>query len=105
MHDILMHLTGKSIHCLLLCTCSERASATGAEGDRLREGGNINRSLVCLGTVISALGKLSNTWSLVIRHTCTSNMIVTGRVAYSAILKDIINRQACYVPSYKLHVL
>lgn len=34
---------------------SERASATGAEGDRLKEGGSINRSLVCLGTVISAL--------------------------------------------------
>lgn len=35
---------------------SERASATGAEGIRLKEGGNINRSLVCLGNVISALG-------------------------------------------------
>ena len=30
-------------------------SATGAEGQRLKEGGAINRSLVCLGTVISAL--------------------------------------------------
>ncbi len=30
---------------------------TGAEGVRLKEGGNINRSLVCLGTVISALGE------------------------------------------------
>ena len=40
-----------------LCVCSERASATGAEGDRLKEGGNINRSLVCLGTVISSLGE------------------------------------------------
>ena len=35
--------------------CSERVSATGAEGDRLKEGGSINRSLVCLGTVISTL--------------------------------------------------
>lgn len=34
---------------------SERASATRAEGARLKEGGSINRSLVCLGTVISAL--------------------------------------------------
>lgn len=40
-----------------MCVCSERASATGAEGDRLKEGGNINRSLVCLGTVISSLGE------------------------------------------------
>ena len=42
---------------LLPTSHSERASATGAEGERLKEGGNINRSLVCLGTVISALGK------------------------------------------------
>ncbi|CAI8050074.1 Kinesin-like protein Klp98A [Geodia barretti] len=34
---------------------SERASATGAEGVRLKEGSSINKSLVCLGTVISAL--------------------------------------------------
>ena len=39
---------------LLLC-CSERASATGSEGVRLKEGGSINKSLVCLGTVISTL--------------------------------------------------
>ena len=35
---------------------SERVSATGAEGLRLKEGGNINKSLACLGNVISALG-------------------------------------------------
>ena len=48
--------------CICTCVCnasnSERASATGAEGIRLKEGGNINRSLVCLGNVISALGML-----------------------------------------------
>ena len=38
--------------------CSERAAATGATGERLKEGGNINRSLVTLGNVISALGEL-----------------------------------------------
>ena len=37
--------------------CSERATATGAEGERLKEGGSINKSLVCLGTVISSLGE------------------------------------------------
>lgn len=37
---------------------SERADATGATGVRLKEGGNINKSLVTLGNVISALGKL-----------------------------------------------
>ncbi|KAJ7398674.1 Kinesin-like protein KIF16B [Pitangus sulphuratus] len=34
---------------------SERADATGATGVRLKEGGNINKSLVTLGNVISAL--------------------------------------------------
>lgn len=37
---------------------SERADATGATGLRLKEGGNINKSLVTLGNVISALGLL-----------------------------------------------
>lgn len=41
---------------------SERADATGATGVRLKEGGNINKSLVTLGNVISALGpKHTNT--------------------------------------------
>lgn len=36
---------------------SERADATGATGVRLKEGGNINKSLVTLGNVISSLGQ------------------------------------------------
>ncbi|GAB1601978.1 hypothetical protein Ahia01_000476400 [Argonauta hians] len=39
---------------------SERADSTGATGDRLREGANINRSLSVLGNVISALAEQSN---------------------------------------------
>jgi len=44
---------------------SERASSTGATGDRLKEGCNINRSLLTLGNVINvladkALGKSKN---------------------------------------------
>ncbi|KXJ24780.1 kinesin-like protein KIF16B [Exaiptasia diaphana] len=38
---------------------SERASASGATGDRLKEGSNINRSLVTLGIVISTLAENS----------------------------------------------
>ncbi|XP_069787886.1 kinesin-like protein KIF16B isoform X3 [Narcine bancroftii] len=38
---------------------SERADATGATGVRLKEGGNINKSLVTLGNVISALADFS----------------------------------------------
>ncbi|XP_077428296.1 kinesin-like protein KIF16B [Vanacampus margaritifer] len=37
---------------------SERADATGATGVRLKEGANINKSLVTLGNVISALADL-----------------------------------------------
>lgn len=36
---------------------SERVHATRATGTRLKEGANINKSLVILGSVISALGK------------------------------------------------
>ena len=46
------------LHCV--CLYSERASASGATGERLKEGGNINKSLVTLGIVISTLGK--NHW-------------------------------------------
>ena len=38
---------------------SERADATGATGDRLKEGCNINKSLSVLGNCISALADLS----------------------------------------------
>ncbi|XP_071755983.1 kinesin-like protein KIF16B isoform X2 [Centroberyx gerrardi] len=38
---------------------SERADATGATSVRLKEGGNINKSLVTLGNVISALADLT----------------------------------------------
>ncbi|XP_020282414.1 kinesin-like protein Klp98A isoform X3 [Pseudomyrmex gracilis] len=39
---------------------SERANATGATGQRLKEGAHINKSLVTLGTVISTLSELSS---------------------------------------------
>lgn len=38
---------------------SERADGTHATSTRLKEGANINKSLVTLGSVISALGKWS----------------------------------------------
>ncbi|XP_078740661.1 LOW QUALITY PROTEIN: chromosome-associated kinesin KIF4-like, partial [Lampetra fluviatilis] len=41
---------------------SERAKRTKAVGDRLREGININRSLLALGNVISALGEEGAAW-------------------------------------------
>ena len=53
------YLTMFCVYFFFVCVCvsSERATATGAEGERLKEGGSINRSLVCLGTVISSLGE------------------------------------------------
>ena len=39
---------------------SERAAKSGATGDRLKEGGNINKSLTTLGSVIAALAERSN---------------------------------------------
>lgn len=38
---------------------SERANSTGATGQRLKEGANINKSLTTLGKVISALAMAS----------------------------------------------
>jgi len=37
---------------------SERAKSTQAKGDRLKEGANINKSLTCLGKVISSLASV-----------------------------------------------
>uniref|UniRef100_A0A8C9L5W7 Kinesin family member 4A n=1 Tax=Serinus canaria TaxID=9135 RepID=A0A8C9L5W7_SERCA len=45
----------KTLHLVDLAG-SERQKKTKAEGDRLKEGININRGLLCLGNVISALG-------------------------------------------------
>ena len=39
---------------------SERANKTGASGDRLKEGSNINKSLTTLGLVISKLAVCDN---------------------------------------------
>ena len=45
--------------CLVDLAGSERNSKTGATGDRLKEGANINKSLTTLGLVIAALAKQS----------------------------------------------
>ena len=39
---------------------SERANKTGAQGERLKEGSNINKSLTTLGLVISKLAEHSS---------------------------------------------
>jgi len=52
------HETKSKIHLVDLAG-SERANATGASGQRLKEGAHINKSLVTLGSVISALAEAS----------------------------------------------
>ena len=56
--DGLPHETVSKIHLVDLAG-SERANASGATGKRLKEGGHINKSLVTLGSVISALAEAS----------------------------------------------
>jgi len=50
------HETESKIHLVDLAG-SERANSTGATGQRLKEGAHINKSLVTLGSVISALAE------------------------------------------------
>lgn len=57
--DGLPHETVSKIHLVDLAG-SERANASGATGQRLKEGGHINKSLVTLGSVISALAEASS---------------------------------------------
>ncbi|XP_059148912.1 kinesin-like protein KIF28 isoform X2 [Physella acuta] len=47
---------------------SERADSTGATGDRLKEGANINKSLSALGNVISALADASEKKKVVVPY-------------------------------------
>lgn len=58
---------------------SERANSTGATGERLREGANINLSLTTLGKVISALAESSSSGggSSSIRHIPYRDSVLT----------------------------
>ncbi len=47
-------------HSLVDLAGSERANSTGATGQRLKEGANINKSLTTLGKVISSLAAASS---------------------------------------------
>lgn len=67
---------------------SERAKATGATGSRLKEGSQINKSLVALGNVISALGK-------VVDHILMSTPLARNCVQHTA-----ANNSFCTVLSW-----
>ncbi|XP_076874130.1 kinesin-like protein KIF13B isoform X2 [Brachyhypopomus gauderio] len=59
LRDLLTGTSGEKVSRLSLVDLagSERAAKTGAAGERLKEGSNINRSLTTLGLVISALAE------------------------------------------------
>ncbi|XP_068687799.1 kinesin-like protein unc-104 isoform X4 [Montipora foliosa] len=61
-HDSLSDLPSAKVSKLSLVDLagSERADATGAKGERLKEGANINKSLTTLGKVISGLAEQSS---------------------------------------------
>lgn len=52
-------ILSSSLNCVDLAG-SENAAATGAQGQRLREGSNINKSLLALSSVIRKLSRASN---------------------------------------------
>lgn len=62
-HDEMTDLTAEKQSKISLVDLagSERADATGATGDRLKEGANINKSLTTLGKVIAALAEMVRT--------------------------------------------
>lgn len=76
--DIHSDLTSLLYH--LCLTGSERADSTGATGDRLKEGANINKSLSSLGNVISVSGRHIFLHHLLIiimnRHYCSNPMLL-----------------------------
>ncbi|KAK0393224.1 hypothetical protein QR680_000105 [Steinernema hermaphroditum] len=61
-HDEMTNLDTEKVSKISLVDLagSERATSTGAEGQRLKEGANINKSLTTLGLVISKLAEAAN---------------------------------------------
>ena len=63
---------------------SERADSTGAQGVRLKEGANINKSLTTLGKVISALAEIVSPLSCLCFCRCMSSQLASNHDSRSA---------------------
>ena len=77
--------------CLVDLAGSERANATGATGERLKEGGQINKSLTTLGKVISALADQAGNGSPsknISRKTSASTFVPYRDSTLTWLLKD-----------------
>jgi hypothetical protein len=69
---------------------SERQKQANTEGLRLKEAGNINKSLLCLGSVINALGEIAGGHS---RHVVCYSFDGTGNIDLSLLL-TMVGRKA-----------
>jgi len=69
---------------------SERADSAGTSGERLKEGGSINKSLVTLGNVISSLGReiyiISSLLFVEGKYIISSLLLVEGKYIISSLL-------------------
>ncbi|EDW80864.1 uncharacterized protein Dwil_GK11333 [Drosophila willistoni] len=65
---------------------SERANATGATGQRLKEGAHINKSLVTLGSVISALAEQTSGSQSSISSSSATSLATTPNSASKRVL-------------------
>lgn len=71
---------------------SERAKKTQAEGERFKEGVNINRGLLCLGNVISALGDEKDKRSYIPYRDSKLTRLLQGRYTVNMLQKLNINK-------------
>jgi hypothetical protein len=68
---------------------SERANKTGAEGSRLKEGANINKSLLTLGLVIKNLSESAGQAGAHQKQACPSHDVLTNPNLTSRVAKTL----------------
>jgi hypothetical protein len=76
----------------LFFNCSERASETNNAGQKLRDGANINKSLLALANCINALGKQQKKGLAYVPY---RNRFVTEKVYLNVKLQWFLGHSAC----------